>query len=212
MLTNDPKQRPLFTIFNAAGSLAGMGVMQFLGPIMARPEFAGNFNQSWFAVMTPIGIAVSVVLAILAIIGIWEKDQTKYFGLGGKQEKVKLSEYIQITKTNKPLQRLMIAGGGCKLALSIATNVSVLIMLYQCMMDDYDGLYLPIMVLGYLFAAPFFLLTVRTAQKKGQKASLMRYVAGAFVCHIGMLVILLMWKQGDPSFNFSIMGKGGPVC
>ncbi len=208
VLTNDPKQRPLFTIFNTVGSLAGMGVMQFLGPIMARPEFAGDFNQSWFAIMTPIGIGVSVALTILAIIGIWEKDQPKYFGLGGgKQEKVKVSEYVQIIKANKPLQRLMVAGGGCKLALSIATNVSVLIMLYQCMMGDYDGLYLPMMVLGYVFAVPFFLLTVRTSQKKGQKASLTRYVAVAFVCYIGVLAILLMWKQGDPSRTFSIMGE-----
>ena len=210
VLTNDPKQRPLFTIFNTVGSLAGMGVMQFLGPIMARPEFAGDFNQTWFAIMTPIGIAVSVALTILAIIGIWEKDQPKYFGLGGgKQEKVKVSEYIQIIKANKPLQRLMVAGGGCKLALSIATNVSVLIMLYQCMMGNYDGLYLPMMVLGYVFAVPFFLLTVRTSQKKGQKASLTRYVAVAFLCYIGVLVILMMWNQGDPSRTFSIMGEGG---
>jgi Na+/melibiose symporter-like transporter len=30
VLTNDPKQRPLFTIFNTVGSMAGMGLMQFL--------------------------------------------------------------------------------------------------------------------------------------------------------------------------------------
>ena len=159
--------------------------------------------------MTPIGITVSVVLTILAIIGIWEKDQPKYFGLGGgSNEKVKLSEYVAIIKANKPLQRLMIAGGGCKLALSIATNVTVLIMLYGCMMGDYDNLYLPMMVLGYVFAVPFFGLTVRTAQKKGQKASLVRYVALAFCCYIGVLVLLLLWKQGDPAFNFSIMSGG----
>lgn len=209
VLTNDPKQRPLFTIFNTVGSLAGMGVMQFVGPIIARDGIAGDYNQTWFAIMTPIGIAVSVVLTILAIIGIWEKDQPKYFGLGGgSNEKVKLSEYVAIIKANKPLQRLMIAGGGCKLALSIATNVTVLIMLYGCMMGDYDNLYLPMMVLGYVFAVPFFGLTVRTAQKKGQKASLVRYVALAFCCYIGVLVLLLLWKQGDPAFNFSIMSGG----
>lgn len=204
VLTNDPKQRPLFTIFNTVGSLAGMGVMQFLGPIMAGDSFAGDYNQSWFAMMTPIGICVSVALTILAIIGIWEKDQPKYFGIGGdKQEKVKVSEYVQIVKANKPLQRLMIAGGGCKLALSIATNVTVLCMLYSCMMGNYDTLYLPMMVLGYVFAVPFFGLTVRTSQKKGQKASLMRYVAVAFVFYIGVLVLLLLWGHGD-AFNLSL--------
>ena len=116
VLTNDPKQRPLFTIFNTIGSLAGMGVMQFVGPILAGDNFYGDYNAPWFTVMAPIGIVMSILLTVLAIIGIWEKDNEKYFGLGGKQEKVKIAEYVQIVKSNKPLQRLMIAGGGCKLA------------------------------------------------------------------------------------------------
>ena len=132
VLTNDPNQRPLFTIFNTIGSLVGMGVMQALGPIIAGDGIAGDFNATWFAIMTPIGIVISVALTILAIIGIWEKDNSRYFGIGGKQEQVKVSEYISIIRANKPLQRLMVAGGGCKLALSIATNLTVLIMLYSC--------------------------------------------------------------------------------
>ena len=204
VLTNDPKQRPLFTVFNTIGSLAGMGAMQFVGPILAGDGFFGDYNASWFAVMTPIGIAVSVLLTLLAVIGIWEKDQTKYFGLGGKQEQVKLSEYIGIIKGNKPLQRLMVAGGGCKLALSIATNTTVLIMLYSCMMGNYDNLYLPMMILGYVFSVPFFALTVRTSQKHGQKRSLMTYVAVALICYIGVLAMLLLWKQGDPAWNLTV--------
>ena len=208
VLTNDPKQRPLFTVFNTVGSLAGMGVMQFIGPILAGDGFFGDYNATWFAVMTPIGIVMSILLTVLAIIGIWEKDNEKFFGLGGKQEKVKVSEYIQIIKNNKPLQRLMIAGGGCKLALAIATNVTVLCMLYGCMMGNYDGLYLPMMVLGYVFSAPFFLLTVRTSQKHGQKRSLMTYVAIALVCYVGVLALLLLWQPGNPALNLRFMEGG----
>ncbi len=387
VLTNDPKQRPLFTIFNTIGSLVGMGVMQFVGPILAGDGFAGDYNASWFRIMTPIGVVVSIILTILAIVGIWEKDNEKYFGLGGKQEKVKVSEYISIIKANKPLQRLMVAGGGCKLALAIATNVTVLCMIYGCMTqfglgitkgfydkieinntkeivnlkieedtqiigltfdtpaieavekdgkvkyeigknanitsiavttadkligtdppvsstikvlepvqavvlcfdeegnpqkididkdgkpvglqydnngkitglsvpesdtmigllvnDDgllinveneviplsitgdgiiggigaedtiklagrnkYDSLYLIMMVLGYVFSAPFFLLTVRTSQKHGQKKSLMTYVAVALACYIGVLALLLLWQQGNPAFNFTLFYNG----
>ena len=209
VLTNDPNQRPLFTIFNTVGSLVGMGIMQALAPILAGDNFAGDFNATWFRIMTPIGIAISVGLTILAIIGIWEKDNEKYFGIGGEQETVKVSEYIAIIKANKPLQRLMIAGGGCKLALSIATNLTVLIMLYSCMMGDYDGLYLPMMVLGYAFSAPFFLLTVRTSQKYGQKKSLVTYVTVALVSYIGVLALLVLWRPGVPALNMSLMNENG---
>ena len=208
VLTDDPNQRPLFTIFNTIGSLAGMGIMQFVGPILAGDGFLGDYNATWFAVMTPIGIAMSVLLTILAIIGIWEKDNEKYFGLGGKSEPVKLAEYVQIVRSNKPLQRLMIAGGGCKLALAIATNVTVLCMLYGCMMGNYDGLYLPMMVLGYVFSAPFFALTVRTSQKHGQKRSLMTYVAVALVCYVGVLALLMLWQPGNPAVNLTFMADG----
>ena len=90
VLTNDPKQRPLFTIFNTIGSLAGMGSMQFLAPLVAAN--VGDYNVQFFRVLAPIGIVVSIVLTVLAVIGIWEKDQAKYFGIGGdKQENVKVS-------------------------------------------------------------------------------------------------------------------------
>ena len=207
VLTNDPKQRPLFTIFNTVGSMAGMGLMQFLAPIV-RANVADYSSADFYAFLTPIGIAVSIVLTILAIIGIWEKDNPKYFGLGAAQEKTKISEYIEIIKNNNPMQRLMVAGAGCKLALSIATNVTVLCMLYGCMMGNYDGLYLPMMVLGYAFSVPFFLLTVRTSQKQGQKASLMKYVSVALGCYVVVLVLLILWRQGNPAWNLVLFRNG----
>ncbi|MBR5316952.1 MAG: MFS transporter, partial [Lachnospiraceae bacterium] len=209
VLTNDPKQRPLFTIFNTIGSMAGMGLMQVLAPIIRSN--VGDYNTpEFYRLFAPIGIVISILLTILAIIGIWEKDNAKYFGIGGgNQEKTKVSEYIEIIKANKPMQRLMIAGGTCKLALSVATNMTVLCILYGCMMGNYDGLYLPMMVVGYVFSVPFFVLSVNTSQKKGQKASLQRYVAVALVCYIVVLALLLIWKPGNPATTLTFLGENG---
>ena len=177
VLTNDPKQRPLFTIFNTVGSLLGMGAMQFFAPILAKNYEGGYASAGFFRTLAPVGIVISILLTLLAVIGIWEKDQPKYFGIGGeKTEKIKVSEYIQIIKNNDPMQRLMVAGAGCKL--------------------------------GYVCSVPFFLLTVRTSQKEGQKASLMKYVSVALVCYVGVLVLLLLWGRGD-AFTLSILGENG---
>lgn len=209
VLTNDPNQRPLFTIFNTIGSMAGMGLMQVLAPIV-RANVGDYSTAEFYAFLTPIGIVVSIALTILAIVGIWEKDNSKYFGIGGTaQEKTKISEYIEIIKNNSPMQRLMVAGAGCKLALSIATNTTVLCMLYGCMMGNYDALYLPMMVLGYAFSVPFFLLTVRTSQKQGQKASLVKFVTVALVCYVGVLALLLLWQQGNPAWNLNLYDANG---
>ena len=80
--------------------------------------------------LAPVGIVISILLTLLAVIGIWEKDQPSTSASAAeKTEKLKVSEYVQIIKENKPMQRLMVAGAGCKLALSIATNTTVLCML-----------------------------------------------------------------------------------
>ena len=220
VLTNDPKQRPLFTIFNTVGSMLGMGVMQFLIPLIKNTlnvyDEAGVLITSGYArpelyrIITPVGIGVSVLLTILAIIGIAEKDRPEYYGIGGaKQEKVKFSEYAAIIKSNKPMQRLMVAGAGCKLALAIATNTTVLLALYGIMMGNYDSLYLPMMILGYVFAVPFFLLSVNTSQKLGQKASLTRYVTVALVCYVGVLALLLVSNVNNSATMLAFPFNGG---
>lgn len=208
VLTNDPKQRPMFTLFNTVGSLVGMGVMQFLAPIIRSN--AGDYDTAGFyRVLAPIGIVVSIILTFLAVIGIWEKDRPKYFGMGQKKTvKVKTSDYWKIIKSNKPMQRLMVAGAGCKLALTIATNTSVLCMIYGSMMGNYNGLYLPMMVFGYVCSVPFFLLTIRTSQKHGQKASLEKYVRLALIMYVGVLVLLMLWKQDNPAYALSIFKNG----
>lgn len=205
-LTNDPKQRPLFTVFNTIASLIGMGLVQFLAPILSG-RLGGYNSAKFFDFMIPLAIVVSAVLTLLAVIGIWEKDRPEYFGVGGGQEKVALKEYVAILKANKELQRLMVAGAGCKLAFSIATNMTVLCMLYGAMMGNYSELYLPMMIVGYVFSVPFFLLTVRTSQKHGQKASLVKYTRLALLMYIGVLVLLVMWKPGAENLNLSL----GPI-
>ncbi len=202
-LTNDPKQRPLFTIFNTLASLIGMGLVQFLAPILS--ERLGGYNSArFFDIMIPLAITVSAVLTFLAVIGIWEKDTEEHFGLGCQQEKVKIRDYLEILKHNGELLRLMIAGASCKLAFAIATNMTVLCMLYGAMMNNYGGLYLPMMILGYVCSVPFFLLTVRTSQKRGQKASLVLYTKIALVMYVGVVVLLYLWRPGVASVNLSL--------
>ena len=220
VLTNDPKQRPMFTIFNTIASMLGMGVMQALIPMLKGmfdvKDAAGNLvtsgyaNPALYQLIAPIGIVVSVALTVLAIIGIAEKDRPEYYGMGGEAaEQTKLSEYWKIIKGNKPMQRLMVAGAGCKLALAIATNTTVLLALYGIMMGNYNSLYLPMMVLGYVFSAPFFVLSMRTSQKLGQKASLVRYVSIALISYIGVLALLILGQPGTAmSLSFPFNGGG----
>lgn len=203
VLTNDPGQRPLFTIFNTIASLVGMGLVQVVATVIGGR--VGYGSEAFFDLVIPLSVILSAVLTVLAVIGIWEKDRPEFFGVGGeKKEKVKISEYVDIIKQNKELRMLMLAGGSTKLAFSIATNASVACMLYASMMGNYNGLYLPLYVICYVASVPFFLLSVRTAQKKGQRAALALYTRIALICYVGVLGLLLIWQQGNGATTLSL--------
>ncbi len=201
VLTNDPSQRPLFIVFNTIASLFGMGFVQIVAPILG--ERYGYGSTDFFDIIVPISIAISAILTVLALIGIWEKDRPEFYGVGSEtQEKVKLSEYVEILKNNKELRMLMLAGGSTKLAFAVAGNMSVACMLYASMMGDYSGLYLPLFGITFIAAIPFFLLSVKTAQKKGQKVALARYTLVALISYIGVLGLLLLWT---PDSTFAVL-------
>lgn len=202
-LTNDPKQRPLFTIFNTIASLVGMGLVQVVATIVGGQ--VGYGSEKFFDIVIPLSLILSAILTVLAVIGIWEKDRPEFYGVGAeKKEKVKIAEYVDIIKKNKELQMLMLAGGSTKLAFAIATNASVACMLYASMMGDYNGLFLPLYVICYIASVPFFLISVKTAQKKGQRAALALYTRIALICYIGVLLLLFIWNQGNPATMLSL--------
>lgn len=201
-LTNDPNQRPLFTIFNTIASLVGMGFVQVVATVIGGK--VGYGSEEFFNFIIPLSIILSAILTVLALIGIWEKDRPEFYGVSTGKEKVKLAEYADILKKNRDLRMLMLAGGSTKLAFAIATNASVACMLYASMMSNYNGLYLPLYIVCYAASVPFFLLSVRTAQKKGQKAALALYTRIAFFCYVGVLALLFIWEQGNPATTLSL--------
>jgi Na+/melibiose symporter-like transporter len=202
-ITNDPQQRPTFTIFNTIASLVGMGLIQMVAALVGGK--VGYGSTQFFDILIPLAIILSVILTILALVGIWEKDRPEFYGIASeKKEKVKISEYINILKNNHELQRLVIAGAGTKLAFAIATNTAVGCLLFGSLMGNYQGLFLPFYIIGYVFSVPFFLIGLKTSQKHGQKATLVRFTSFAFIMYIGVLALMLMWQpNGNLALSFS---------
>lgn len=209
-VTNDPKQRPTFNLFNTVASLVGMGLTQVVASVLGG--IYGYGSEEFFNVLIPLAIVLSAGLTVLAIVGIWEKDRPEYYGLGGeKQEKVKFRQYAEILAHNHELQRLVVAGAGTKFAFSIATNTAVGCLLYACMMGNYNGLFLPMYVVGYVCSAPFFIGGVFLSQKHGQKKTLVSFTALALVMYVGVTVLLALWQPGNEAFTlkFFLLPEGG---
>lgn len=195
-ITNDPKQRPMFNIFNTVASLVGMGLIQVVASLWGGK--VGYGTTTFFDLVVPLSIIISITLTVLAVIGISRKDRPEFYGMGNcEHQKVKLKEYVEILKHNKNLKMLIVAGAGSKLASSIAQNTTVGVMLFACMMKNYNGLYLPFYALGFAGTIPFFLLNLKLSQKYGQKYSMVTCNAIALIMYTGVLGLLLMWSPGN---------------
>lgn len=123
ILTNDPKQRPIFTFFDGFGCQIISAIIPFLittylAKIYSVGEYAPNkgmVNPELWKTASLIIVLLSVFLTILAIAGIWEKDRSENFTSRGNAEKVKVSAYLDITAHNRPLQMLIVSAATDKL-------------------------------------------------------------------------------------------------
>lgn len=193
-ITNDPKQRPTFTIFNTIASLVGMGLIQVVAAVVGAQ--VGYGSEAFFNFLIPLAIVLSAGLTVLALVGIWKKDRPEFYGIAQKKEKVKVREYVKILTGNHELQMLVVAGAGTKLAFSIATNTAVGCLLFGSMMGNYKGLYLPFYIFGYICSVPFFVGGLKLSQRYGQKKTLVSFTALALVMYVGVLALLFMWQPG----------------
>src|SRR5699024_4359876 len=80
VLTNHPKQRPLFSIFD---SIYNVGV--FTGGQVYVATYLvgkhGDFTLSLFHELIPIAVFTAALFTVLATIAIWSKDRKEYYGL-----------------------------------------------------------------------------------------------------------------------------------
>ncbi len=169
VLTNDPSQRPKFTLFDSIyNTILFVGGQMLVSQVLV-PKHDG-FNMSFFNEFLALVIILSGILTALAIVGIWEKDRSEYF-MGKDQKRLTFKDYKSVLKGNRALQMLVVAASTDKLAGQVAKNAVVPVILYGILIGDY-GLSGSI---GMITIIPTLIITamgVRLASKKGLKKAL----------------------------------------
>lgn len=185
VLTNDPKQRPVFSLFDAFYNTFLFTGGQILVASVLVPKH-GGFTMGFFNEFLLYGMVLSAVFTILAVVGISEKDRTEFFT--GDTSELTFKDYWPVIKDNRAIQMLIVAASTDKLAGSVAGNASVLVMLYGILIGNYalSG------TMGMITLIPTLLLTaygVRFAGKFGSKKAM----AGATWIAIGIYSLLFLF-------------------
>lgn len=136
VLTNDPKQRPMFArIDSIINSLLFAGLTVYITQYLTGKH--GGFTAGVFRELIFTIGPVSLLLTILAIVGIWEKDQPENYAKLGKQASYGFKDIFSVIKGNRAIQMLVVAASTDKLAQQIRGNSVVGIMLYGIIMGNY---------------------------------------------------------------------------
>ena len=141
VLTNDPKQRPMVSIVSGTGFSVVSTFFQVLIASYLLVKNEGKMNEAFFKELMLIAILLSAVLTVLAVIGIWEKDQPKYYGVGqkaGEKTKVRMKDYWDVVKGNRGLQMLILSASTDKLASVVANNAIVGVMIFGIICGNYQ--------------------------------------------------------------------------
>ncbi|MBD5093739.1 MAG: glucuronide permease [Subdoligranulum sp.] len=202
-LTNDPEQRPVFSMFNMifnAGLMAGFPIIvtDYLMPKYGTAE--ANFGDAlgqigFYRSLWLIVVLLSAFFAILAVIGLWRKDNNKYFGTGEVQ-KIGFRDYWDVLKNNRAIQMMIVATSTDKLAMSMVSNSTIMIMLYGIVCQNYTNY----SRMSALITVPKIVLSLLlfnfVARKMGQKKAMVIGTWGGIVSCVG---ILLLFMVGDPT-------------
>lgn len=175
VLTNDPKQRPMFTLFDAIYNTLIFTGGQFLISNYMVPKH-GGFTMSFFNELLIVILVVSAIFTLLSIFSLRDKDVKANWG-AGTVTKTKFRDFWPIIKGNKPLQMLIIAASTDKLGNQVMRNSVVIVMLYGILMGNYElsG------TLGLITLVPTLIITflgVNYAKKFGIKKA---YVGASYI-------------------------------
>lgn len=190
-LTNDPKQRPLFAVFDGVYNTILFTVMAMVGANLGTKygtmESTDLFHELWMLVAI-----CSAIFTAIAVISIAPKDRTEFFGTG-QAVRVGLKDYWDTLKNNRAIQMLVVSASTDKLATSTKTS-TVQIVLFAVIAGNLSlqgtltGLTsIPILIL-MIFAVGGLATTLGM-----RKAMLIGSIGGI----IANAALALLWLFGD---------------
>jgi Na+/melibiose symporter-like transporter len=201
-LTNDPKQRPLFSMFDGAfNTFMFVNFQKFCAKLAEK--YGTFYSVELFHEMWLVLTSIAFVFMVIAVISIAPKDNSKYFGTG-RAVKVGIKDYWETLKGNRALQMLIVSASSDKLATSAKTS-AVTIVMFGIVAGNYSlsG------TLSGLTTYPSMILLMlgigTLATKLGQRKAMLIGSIGGIITNS---LLASLWLFGNPT---SMNGTDGSL-
>lgn len=201
-LTNDPVQRPIFSMFDMITS-----ILLYVGILMLVSNYLivkhGDFTAELFRDFFVIIVLCSMVCTVLAIVGINKKDRTEHFDIIEKAPKIKLRDGWNMLRNNRTIQMLVISAATDKLFSNITLNAVVVVIIYGIICGDF-ALAGQVAIHIFPLSMVVSLLCIQFARKFGQKRAFLLATYGGMIF---TMLLFLLFVFGDPtSLSFTEWG------
>lgn len=196
VMTNDPKQRPLVSVWATIYNyLVPMGLTLVI-MMVVLPKYGNEYTPEMLATAAMIGISVSFILQMFALVGVTPIDkQENFVGVhSSTKEKVRVKDLFLLLKNNRPLQMYIIAQTSDKLAQQTASQAVVTTLLYGILIGSMQMATL-ISMIAMLPSILFAFIGAKYTGKHGSKKALVRWT---WVCIILGVMNVVFFIVIDP--------------
>lgn len=192
-LTNDPKQRPLFAIFDGIYNTILFTLLQVIASSLATKYGGYTADPQLFGDLQLMFGGISAVMMIIAVFSIAPKDRSEFFGIG-TTVKVGLKDYVDTLLHNRAIQMLVVSAGTDKLSTQMKGNAVIMAVLMGVCVGDYklSGTLQGIIAIPTTILMIFFVggLATRLGQKKAM-------LIGSWGGIITNAMLIVLWLVGD---------------
>ena len=193
------KQVTLSTYFDSIFIMAAYGGSALFVANYLVPKYGGFTNEELYVEYVFWVVVLSALATLLAVIGIWKKDQPGRYE-HQQTQKIKVWDFFLILKQNKPIRMLIMAACTNRFAATVYSHTTVGVMLYGIMMENYGiaGW------IGVVAALPTLLVVtvgIRAAQRMGQKKALVLFTGLGIFFQLLLIVVLMQDNINTVTFN-----------
>ncbi|MEG0877893.1 MAG: MFS transporter [Oscillospiraceae bacterium] len=187
VLTKDPKQRPLFAVFNGGfNAILGAAFPLILMTIMA-PRYEGKLlNPKLWSHMSFICAGMMFLFSILAIIGISGRDKPENYKSSAKTQKVTFKDMWHVISKNRALQMLVVAASTDKLATMLMGGMKIYLFSNCILNNAMQGTFSSVSVWPVLIIS---MGGIFLARKFGLKKPFLAGTWGSLICLAAMFVL-----------------------
>lgn len=195
VITNDPKIRPLFsgvdTVFtNMAAAFVPVLITTLLASRFSVGEFADNMgmiNPATWRTAVLIIAPISLLLTILAMIGISSKDRPENYAKVTGKQKVGFRQYWPLIKGNRPIQMLIIAASTDKIGQLLTQGMTTYLFANLLLNSSLQGTFSSIAIIPTVICA---FVGVGISRKFGLKRT---FVIGSW---FNIIILAIMFIVG----------------